>query len=175
MPERGPFRSVEDLGAGQASGSSAPMPIDEDARKAVVAAYGFLGRRPYSRRELGQKLKRHVESADAISAALDWLEARHLLDDRQLAHDAVQTAGSRRGWGRRKVQQWLQTRGIDGDVAAEAVAEITPEDEATQAIALAERQRARGRRPDQVFRFLVTRGFPAAVARRASLEGPHDE
>lgn len=146
------------------------LPPDEETRKAVVAAYALLARRPFSRKELRGRLGRDFESADVVDAALDWLESRRLLDDRRLADDAVRAAVTRKGWGRRKVEQWLQGRGIEADLAAEAAGGIDPEEEARQAAALAARQRARGKQPEQIFRFLVARGFPTAVARRAALD-----
>lgn len=175
-----PPAGVADLAAlvaaaeqGSLTGRSA-YPTDEETRKAVAMAYAMLARRPYSRRELEQKLRGRLDDRVLIEATLQWLESRRLLDDRKLAEDAVKIGAARKGWGRRKVQQWLQGRGIDANTAAEAVGGIDEEGEEAQARALAARQRERGKRPDQVFRFLVSRGFPSGVARQASLAPGED-
>lgn len=148
------------------------MPRDEQTRKAIAASYALLGHRPYSRHELARRLGRDIESVEAVEAALDWLESRRYIDDRRLAEDAVRCVGERRGWGRRRLQHWLQERGIDECLAEEAFALIDPDLEAERARALAIRQRERGKRPDQVFRFLVSRGFTTDVARQIAL---HEE
>lgn len=175
MPDGRGWRSVEALTGPTASSapadasSSTALPEHEETRKAVVAAYAFLGRRAFSRAELRTRLRRTGASEEAVEGALDWLVARRLIDDRRYADEAVRAGSERKGWGRRKVRQWLGQRGIEASVADEAVAGISIEHESEQAGALAARQRARGRRPDQIFRFLVTRGFSADVARSAAL------
>lgn len=150
---------------------SSALPEDEETRKTVVAAYALLGRRAFSRAELRTRLARTAASSEAVDGALEWLVSRRLVDDQRYAAEAVRAGVTRKGWGPRKVRQWLQQRGIDAQVAQDSLAAVPVEQEAEQAASLAARQRARGRRPDQVFRFLVTRGFSAAVARAAALEG----
>lgn len=172
--EHVPVSSERGLSVASACGAIAP-PDDEEVRRVIAASYALLGRRPYSRRELEKRLRRDFASAEIVQAALDWLEAKHYLDDRQLAEDAVKAAGARRGWGRQKVKRWLMGRGIDGAVATEALQTVDAADEAAQAAALAARQRDRGKRSEQIFRFLVSRGFPMDVARQAALDGRLDE
>jgi regulatory protein len=161
---------------GKVAARGGPVPPSGDeARRALAEAYALLSRRSLSRRALRDRLLRD-HPPDAVEAVLGWLEARRLLDDRRMADEAVRTATTRRGWGRRKVAQWMQGRGIDADAAHEALAELDPDEEAAQASALAARQRDRGKSPEQVFRFLVARGYPTGVARRAALDSrPSDE
>lgn len=145
------------------------LPEHEETRKAVVAAYALLGRRAFTRAELRTRLRRTGAPEEAVEGALDWLTARRLIDDRRYADEAVRAGSERKGWGRRKVRQWLGQRGIEASVAEEAVAGLDPEQERLAAMSLAERQRARGRRPEQIFRFLSARGYSAEVARGAAL------
>ena len=180
MLEKGGGRPVESLlgdtvplsSAG--APSSAALPACEETRKAVVAAYAILGRRAFSRAELRTRLRRGGAGDEAVEGALDWLEARRLLDDRRYAQEAVRAGAERKGWGARKIRQWLHQRGIEPSLADEAASAISVEHEQGRASDLAARQRARGRRPEQVFRFLVARGFSADVAREAALRSDEE-
>lgn len=195
MPDRGPWRSVEALRAGGAAstvgleaGTESPveravvqvpvgraLPDDETVRKLIVAAYDHLGRRGHSRGELGARLRRLGGTPASVEAALDWLTARGLLDDRRYAEEAARVGAEGKRWGRHKLRQWLQQRGVSAEVADEAVSGLSAEGEKERAASLAAQQRARGKRPEQVFRFLVSRGYSSGLARSAALSDADDE
>lgn len=175
--DEGPWRSAEAFVRERQGGSDAAEPPptdalppnDEGLRKIVVAAYGLLARRAYTRHEMRQKLRRgFADAEESIERAVDWLVGKRLIDDARLAHDAARAAAMRRGWGRHKIVAWLLGRGIDRDLAAQAAGSVSIEDEAGQAAALARRQLDRGKRPDQVYRFLISRGFSSDLARAAA-------
>ena len=96
-------------------------------------------------------------------------------EDRNLLDDRIATPGG----ARRGHAEGLGS-GADAAMAAgprlhrtrsgvTAVDAMRPADEASRAAALAERQRAHGKRSDQIYRFLVSRGFPTESHAEAAL------
>ena len=150
----------------------------DEYRSALGRAYDWLARRPCTGEEIRLKLGKAGVSPEVAERVLATLMERRFVDDGQLAGDSVQSLATRKGWGRRKIEQRLRQRGISEDVVAQALDGLAVEDEAAQAGRLAKGLRARGKRPEQVYRFLISRGFPAGLAREAALsasDGPDEE
>ncbi|UOE25773.1 regulatory protein RecX [Agromyces soli] len=106
----------------------------------------------------------------------DWIERYErlgYLDDARLAEQLVHSHGERRGRGSGAILAELGRRGVDVGVAREAVGELDPEVELTNAIAVAERRarqlggldRAVAER--RLSAFLARRGYPGDVVREA--------
>lgn len=144
---------------------------------AKTAALALLARREHSRRELGEKLVRRF-GEKASAAALDFLETSGMLSDLRFAQAYLQTAGKK--FGREKLRQNLESRGVSAEVLEKALeAEITETETVRAVVVLTAKYGnsvlAAGKPQARAMRFLESRGFlledaEAAVARRAKPE-----
>ena len=103
---------------------------------------------------------------------LDRYDEVGIIDDAAFARAWVSSRHNSRGLARRAIANELRQRGVDGDVASEALGELDDETESETARTLVERKlrTARGE-PDAIFRRLVAmlarKGYPPGVAIRA--------
>jgi regulatory protein len=122
-------------------------------------AVQLLAARPHFRQELAAKLQQRGYAAEEIDTALDTLTGQGYLDDRAAARGFVE-ARLGRGEGRARLLAELLRHGAPEEVAAEALAELTPEDDLPAARAAAERwERQGGRDPRALARHLDRKGF----------------
>jgi regulatory protein len=141
----------------------------------------LLGRRDYTAAELRARLVEREFPAEDVDALVTALSAEGLIDDRRVAAAHVRTAGRIKGRGRLRIARELEARGIDREVARDAVADLTPDVEADairrilqrkiagRALSLRDRQR--------LTQQLVRRGFRATdiTAVLRSIAGHDDE
>jgi regulatory protein len=92
-------------------------------------AVQLLALRAHFRAELETKLARRGYPEDEIAAALDRLTGEGYLDDRRTATEFIAARIQGSGEGRRRLRSELARRGVDAEVAEEAVADLTPEDD----------------------------------------------
>ncbi|NES12836.1 MULTISPECIES: regulatory protein RecX [Micromonospora] len=151
--------------------SEATPPRDE-AEVAREICLRQLAVRPRTRAELAKALARRGISEEVAAGVLDRYDEVGIIDDAAFARAWVSSRHTGRGLARRALANELRQRGVDGDVASEALGELDEETEADTARALVERKlrSARGD-PDAVFRRLVgmlaRKGYPPGVAIRA--------
>lgn len=100
-------------------------------------ALGLLDQRARSRDELRERLLRAEFAPELVDEVLDSLERSLLIDDRAFATEWVRQRASRRGKSAKALDMELRDKGVDAAVRAEALAQITEEDEVAQARALA--------------------------------------
>lgn len=100
-------------------------------------ALGLLDQRARSRDELRERLLRAEFAPELVDEVLDSLERSLLIDDRAFATEWVRQRASRRGKSAKALDMELRDKGVDAAVRAEALAQITEEDEEAQARALA--------------------------------------
>ena len=154
--------------------------IRSSPEAAKQKALALLDKRDYSRRELLRKLtEKGIDEADA-GAALDRLEELGFVDDARYAPIVVRHYAAK-GYGRRRVQEELQRRGIPRELWDSALEEL-PEQEDTLDRLL--RSRLRGADPDdraalkKASDALLRRGFgweeiqEAAERYRSGFEAP---
>ena len=99
------------------------------------------------------------EAAEEIEETLNRLESQGYLDDRAAARSFVESRLGR-GEGRARLRAELSRRGAPDEIAEEALAELTPEDDLPAARAAAERwERQGGRDPRALARHLDRKGF----------------
>ncbi|TWH68981.1 regulatory protein RecX [Micromonospora olivasterospora] len=128
--------------------------------------------RPCTRAELAGALAGRGISEEVAAQVLDRYDEVGIIDDAAFARAWVASRHAGRGLARRALANELRQRGVDGDVASEALGELDAEIEAETARALVERKlrSARGE-PEAVFRRLVgmlaRKGYPPGVAIRA--------
>ncbi|GAA3741562.1 hypothetical protein GCM10022379_08720 [Micromonospora maritima] len=150
----------------------APTPPRDEAELAREICLRQLAVRPRTRAELAGALARKGISEETAEQVLDRYDEVGIVDDAAFARAWVSSRHAGRGLARRALANELRQRGVDGEVAGEALDGIDEETEADTARALVDRKlrTARGE-PDAVFRrmvgMLARKGYPAGVAIRA--------
>ena len=96
--------------------------------KAKDRAMAIIARRMVSHRELVDKLVQKGETRDEAEHIADWMLEVGLLNDQEYAAEIVRHY-STRGYGKRRVEQELQRRGIDREHWAVALEELPPEND----------------------------------------------
>ena len=142
-----------------------------DRRSAYLDALHLLGRRELSVAECRERLRDREHPDDEIAAAIAHLLETGALDDRRVAGAYARTALSVKGRGRLRVQRELQAKGIEKEVATEALTETFANTDERGLIARALQRKLHGRprikdRAEyaRLYQFLMRQGFtPAAV------------
>lgn len=131
-------------------------------------ALRLLALREHSRRELLDKLQRHVQEGDDLPALLDALQARGFIDEARVAQSVLHRRAPL--LGTQRVLQELRSKGLSDDLVRQAATDLAD----------TELQRARavwarrfGAAPAactpqervRQMRFLASRGFAADVVR----------
>ena len=132
-----------------------PEPDHESvARKILLDALTGQAR---SRKELADKLAKKDVPADLAAALLDRFEEVGLVDDEAFARAWIASRQPGKGLARRALAQELRRKGIDDEVAREALDEIDPDDEDAAARALVRKKlrTMRGLERDKATRRLV--------------------
>lgn len=103
-------------------------------------ALGLLDQRSRSRHELRERLLRAEFAEDLVDEVLDSLERASLVDDAAFAHEWVRQRATARGKSARALDLELREKGVASELRAEALSQITAEDEEAQARLLAEKK-----------------------------------
>lgn len=164
-------------GAHLADGELAALHRESEERRALEIAGRQLGQRPRSAAELRRALARRGVP-EAVQIEVIARLARHgLVDDQRFAQEWVaQRAAGRRPLGPDRLAAELRERGVAGEIVAEAVAALAPEQELEQARAVAQARWPRYRqypRPDgerRLAALLRRRGFTWATIRQVVRE-----
>ena len=146
----------------------AALAAETERRRALDSALRVLGVRPRSQRELEERLGRRGYSRPAIDAAVSRVRELGYVDDEAFARYWTEQRGGTRPKSARMIQRELQTKGVDREVSAEAVAEVDDLDHARRAATA--RARSLGSVDAITFRnrlgsFLARRGFGGDVMR----------
>ncbi|WP_115684465.1 recombination regulator RecX [Corynebacterium senegalense] len=129
--------------AGEAGGALFDRAAEEALAPVRKRALGLLDQRARSRQELRERLLR-AEFEDAlVDRVLDDLERTGLLDDAAFAREWVRQRAARRGKSAKALDLELQAKGVGAPQRAEALEQISAEDEEATARAVAEKK-ARG-------------------------------
>ena len=120
------------------------MELDEEAFEALKRstskaldrqkALEMLSRRPYSRRELKDKLLRRGTDEQSVEDCIAWLDEHGFLDDGEYA-GAVARHYTAKGYGAGRVKSELRRRGIERELADETLAELPENSEKIDAFA----------------------------------------
>lgn len=127
---------------------------------------------PRSRAQLEQALARREVPEPVVAAVLDRLTEVGLVDDTAYAEMLVRTRHAERGLARRALAEELHRKGISGEVAETALAQVDAGDEEAAARRLAEKKARATRGLDTQVRrrrmaaMLGRKGFGTAVALR---------
>jgi regulatory protein len=139
-------------------------------RSAYLDALHLLSRRALTVAECRSRLADKDHPADQIDAALDHLRETGGLDDARLARDYARTATDVKGRGRLRVLRDLLARGVDKQVAAEAIGDVFGDKDERALVSRAIKRKLRGRqRPAdaaelaRLYQHLMRQGFTPAV------------
>nr|WP_203759957.1 regulatory protein RecX [Actinoplanes deccanensis] len=152
--------------------SGRAQPEQSEGERAREICLRQLAVRPRTRAELAKVLARKEISDEVIAEVLDRYDEVGIIDDAAFARAWVSSRHHGRGLARRALANELRQRGVDAEVASEALETLDEEDEAATARALVDRKlRTASGSPEAVFRRLVAmlarKGYPAGVAIRA--------
>jgi regulatory protein len=100
----------------------------------------LLDKSPRTRSELAVAMAKRGVPDDVATAVLDRFVEVGLLDDAKFATAWVDSRHHGRGLARRALANEMRKRGVDDEVATEALASVSMEDEAVAARALVERR-----------------------------------
>ncbi|MFY1655537.1 regulatory protein RecX [Solwaraspora sp. WMMB762] len=156
-----------DHAAGSAAGGGG-QPVDE-AQQARDICLRQLAVRPRTRAELAAVLRRRGISEATAKSVLDRYDEVGMIDDASFAQAWVTSRHHGRGLARRNLAAELRQRGVDPQIARDALDGLDESTERATAAELVERKlrTARGA-PDVVFRRLVAmlarKGYSAGVA-----------
>lgn len=160
---------IQGRGGGSAGRNEPPRSESEVAREICLRQ---LAVRPRTRAELTKVLIRKEISEEVIAEVLDRYDEVGIIDDAAFARAWVSSRHQGRGLARRALANELRQRGVDAEVADEALEAVDEEAEAAAARSLVDRKlRTASGAPDAVFRRLVAmlarKGYPAGIAIRA--------
>ena len=169
-----PPRGAADLPAGRAE-KKPEKPALSEAEQAREICLRQLAVRPRTRTELAKVLARKEISEEVIAEVLDRYDEVGIIDDAAFARAWVTSRHHGRGLARRALANELRQRGVDAEIASEALETLDEDAEAATARGLVDRKlRTASGAPDAVFRRLVgmlaRKGYPAGVAIRAVKE-----
>ena len=142
-------------------------------------ALEMLSRRPYSRKELKEKLMRKGIAEESADECVRWLDENGFLDDGNYA-SAVARHYSAKGYGPGRVKGELRRRGIDRETTEETLSELPDNTEKLDAF-IARRLRDPADRDNirKVGAALYRRGYSweeiRAALRRFEAETEEDE
>jgi regulatory protein len=107
---------------------------------ARTIALNLLERQPRTRAELARGMARRGVPEDAAAAVLDRFTEVGLINDEAFAQAWVDSRHAGRALGRRALSAELRRKGVDDEIAREALATVTSEDEEAAARTLVERR-----------------------------------
>ena len=164
---RGPRRPAGGAGDDSLNPDVAPGPAEDDLGDPESAARGLCLRAltgaPKTRQQLADLLAGRGIPDDAAEAVLDRFTEVGLIDDAAFARAWVSSRQAGRGLARRALSAELRAKGVDAEVAAEAVEAVDDADERETARRLVDRKVGAMRRLD---RATATRRLMGMLARK---------
>ena len=144
------------------AGSAEDPPADPESVARTLCLRALTGA-PKTRQQLAEMLARKDVPEAAAEAVLDRFVEVGLIDDAAFARAWVDSRQAGRGLARRALQAELKAKGVEADVAAEAVEAVDADDERAAAVRLVER---RARSMQRLDRPTATRRLVGMLARK---------
>lgn len=141
----------------------------DSQEEALQRALRFLGYRPRSEAEVLNYLTRRGCSKGVAERTLENLRSLNYVNDQIFARDWARSRSDNRGYGPKRIEQELRTKGIGPALIRDAIAEaFSPEEEVEKARILLVRRFKDKKLNDpktlrQASAFLQRRGYRAAV------------
>jgi regulatory protein len=130
-------------GGGFGRSRGAPAELDPDADPIAMArevCLRLLTDRARTRQELAQALMRKGVPDEAAHTVLDRFDEVGLIDDAAFAGQWVRSRHQHKGLAKRAIAMELRRKGVDDEVAGEALAEVDTESEELRARELVDRK-----------------------------------
>ena len=137
------------------------------AESLALKAMRPLGRREYTRYELGKKLSPQADSPRDVQQLLDDFEEKQWIDDRRYTEAFIRT--KRHRYGMRKIFKDLEVKGVAKSTILEYREEVLRGDFDAVKLVWAKKYSARPTTPMEwakQARFLAGRGFDSNVIRK---------
>ena len=154
----------------------AELPPEERYKKAKEICFDLLAARPRTQEELRQALRRKGFDDETSEALLGKLDRAGLVNDAEFAELWVKSRHANQGLSRTALVAELRRKGVDDEVAREALDEIDPEHEVEAARSLVRRKLRSLSDLDQqvavrrLTGMLARKGYPPTVAFRVIRE-----
>ena len=150
------------------------LPAEEapDLREVMDRAGSFLASRARSEREVREALDRSGFDSRTVEAGLARLKELELVDDFTFSRQWIEERGRGKGLGARRLLGELRLKGVDQEVAEQALADVGLDEEA-QAKEMAVRllrkvaNRPLGQQAMRLQQMLLGRGYDVEVAAMA--------
>ncbi|SFS60162.1 RecX family transcriptional regulator [Marininema halotolerans] len=149
---------------------------EEERNKVRQAALRYVGYKPRTLYETKRHLISKGFAEEHITHVIADMETKGYLDDRRYAGNWVEERRRTKGYGVAVLRQELLQKGVSSTVVEEAISHVKEEDEATIAMATAEkRYRRLSLHPWKVVerrlgQYLLRRGFHSSLVRRLLLD-----
>lgn len=139
-------------------------------------ALNMLAFQPRSARDLRRRLVQKGEEPAQVDAAIGRLVANGMLDDAQFARQFTRSRVAGQGSSRRRLQQDLFKRGVEREVADEAIADVMSDEGVDEGAVVERVARKKARslakldgatRRRRLYAFLARRGYDGEAIRRA--------
>jgi len=154
------------------TGSAAVDREPDQEQIARSIALRLLTGAPRSRAQLEEAMAKRDVPADVAAAVLDRYTEVGLVDDAEYARMLVRTRHAERGLSRRALAVELRRKGIDDDLAVEALGEVDADDEEAAARRLVRRKLASTANLDaqvqarRTYAALGRKGYPPGLVAR---------
>lgn len=156
------------------SGSTDLEPASPPSQQQLYAlALKALTRRPYSVRELEDKLLQSCDDDTTVSQVIDRLKAASYLDDRKYVELFIQTCRDRKRYGRFRIAAQLKAKGLNPRLVQEVLDSNYPADDEQEPLRRALERKLRTLPPPvdekklaRLYNHLLRCGFPGESVRR---------
>ncbi|WNS44860.1 RecX family transcriptional regulator [Paenibacillus sp. MMS20-IR301] len=143
----------------------------DERQRAYVEGLRYLERKPRTAQEMARRLREKEIGETVISEVLHRLQEERLLDDPLYAKQWAEQRIMNQRKGKMWIRQELREKGIDKSLIAEALDEISPEQELESALLTGRKKwnMVRGEVQDKRQKtgaFLMRRGFPGEMVRQ---------
>ncbi|WP_407643080.1 regulatory protein RecX [Actinotalea fermentans] len=174
-PRRPRSPAHEPPATGSASADREPDP--ESVARAI--ALRLLTSAPRSRQQLAEAMARRDVPEDVANRVLDRFTEVGLIDDAEYARMLVRSRHESRGLARRALAVELRRKGIDPELATEALGQVDDDAEQASARELVRRRWRPGLDRDvqtrRLLAMLARKGYPSGLSHRVVAEMRDDE
>lgn len=168
-------------GSGPSSGSGADEAVEADPREVARSiVLRQLTASPKSRDQLARKLAERAVPDEVAESVLDRFEEVQLIDDAEFARMWVRSRVQTKSLAARALRHELAGKGITGDVAEQALSQVSDDDELQAARALVGRKlkpdidygdrTVRERQTKRLVSMLGRKGYSSSLAFRVVSE-----
>lgn len=144
-------------------------------KRAKKRCLNLLQKRPYTEHKLREKLTEGLYTEDIIDEAIDYVKSFHYIDDYEYACRYI--FYHKESESRKKMEEKLIIKGIEGEILSKAFADSYSDDEAfsiemEQAIKLLQKrkyepQNADWKEKQKIYVFLLRKGISPSIIKKA--------